>query len=89
MNDRLPRKFATVVYADIAECSWLTGDDEDATYRALTEYLDLVSITIQSHRGEVMHYAGDKVVFKSTKTGAGHRWFISLINSPLIPIDIS
>jgi adenylate cyclase len=62
MNDRLPRKLSAILYADIAEYSRLTGDDEDATHRALTEYLDLVSSTIQSHRGEVMHYAGDAVL---------------------------
>jgi adenylate cyclase len=62
MNDRLPRKLAAILYADIAEYSRLTGDDEDATHRALTEYLDLVSSTIQSYRGEVMHYAGDAVL---------------------------
>ncbi len=62
MNDRLPRKLVAILYADIAEYSRLTGDDEDATHRALTEYLDLVSSTIQSYRGEVMHYAGDAVL---------------------------
>ena len=62
MNDRLPRKLSAILYADIAEYSRLTGDDEDATHRALTEYLDLVSSTIQSYRGEVMHYAGDAVL---------------------------
>ena len=62
MNERLPRKLSAILYADIAEYSRLMGDDEDATHRALTEYLDLVSSTIQSHRGEVMHYAGDAVL---------------------------
>ena len=89
MSDRLTGKLAAILYADIAEYSRLMGDDQDATHRAQTDYLDLASNTVQSHRSEVMHFAGDKVVFKSTKTGAGHRWFISLINSPLIPIDIS
>jgi adenylate cyclase len=62
MDERLPRKLSAILYADIAEYSRLTGEDEDATHRALTEYLDLVSSTIQSHRGEVMHYAGDAVL---------------------------
>ena len=62
MDEQLPRKLVAIVYADIAGYSRLTGDDEDATHRALTEYLDLVSSTIQSHRGEVMHYAGDAVL---------------------------
>ena len=44
MNDRLPRKLATILYADVAEYSRLTGDDEDATHRTLSEYLYLGSL---------------------------------------------
>ena len=62
MEDRLPRKLAAILYADVAGYSRLTGEDEDETHRALSEYLDIVSITIDSHRGQVMHYAGDAVL---------------------------
>ncbi len=62
MEDRLPRKLAAILYADVAGYSRLTGEDEDATHRTLSEYLDLISSTIQSHRGQVMHYAGDAVL---------------------------
>jgi adenylate cyclase len=62
MDERLPRKLAAIVYADVAEYSRLTGDDEDATHRILSEYLDLVAQTIESHHGQVMHYAGDAVL---------------------------
>ncbi len=62
MEQRLPRKLAAIVYADVAEYSRLTGDDEDATHRTLSEYLDLASSIIESHRGQVMHYAGDAVL---------------------------
>ncbi len=64
MNDRLPRKLAAILYADVAGYSRLTGDDEDATHRTLSEYLDLIADTIVSHRGQVMHYAGDAVLAK-------------------------
>ncbi len=64
MEDRLPRKLAAILYADVAGYSRLTGEDEDATHRALREYLDLIASTIQSHRGQVMHYAGDAVLAK-------------------------
>jgi adenylate cyclase len=64
MSDRLPRKLAAILYADVAEYSRLTGDDEDATHKALSEFLNLISSVIQSHRGEVMHYAGDAVLAK-------------------------
>jgi len=62
MKDRLPRKLAAILYADVAGYSRLTGEDEDATHRALSEYLDLIASTIETHRGQVMHYAGDAVL---------------------------
>jgi adenylate cyclase len=52
------------MYADVAGYSRLTGDDEDATHRMLSEYLDLIADTVTSHRGNVMHYAGDAVLAK-------------------------
>ena len=64
MEDRLPRKLAAILYADVAGYSRLTGDDEDATHRTLSEYLDLIASTIESHGGQVMHYAGDAVLAK-------------------------
>ena len=64
MEDRLPRKLAVILYADVAGYSRLTGDDEDATHRTLSEYLDLIALTISSHNGKVMHYAGDAVLAK-------------------------
>lgn len=62
--ERLDRKLAAILYADVAGYSRLTGEDEDATHRALSEYLDLISKTIEEHRGQVMHYAGDAVLAK-------------------------
>jgi len=64
MEDRLPRKLAAILYADVAGYSRLTGEDEDATHRTLTEYLDLITTTIEDERGKVMHYAGDAVLAK-------------------------
>jgi adenylate cyclase len=62
MADQLPRKLAAVLYADVAGYSRLTGEDEDATHRRLSEYLDLVSDSIGRHQGKVIHYAGDAVL---------------------------
>jgi len=62
MNDRLPRKLAAILYADVAGYSRLTGADEDATHKTLNKYLDLFSQTIESHYGQVMHYAGDAIL---------------------------
>lgn len=60
----LERKLAAILCADVAGYSCLTGEDDDATHRTLNEYLDLLSKTIEDHRGRVMHYAGDAVLAK-------------------------
>jgi adenylate cyclase len=60
--DRLPRKLAAILYADVAEYSRLTHEDEDATHHKLNEYLDLFAIQVENHRGRVMHYAGDAIL---------------------------
>lgn len=62
MNDRLPRKLAAILYADVAGYSRLTAADEDATHKTLNEYLDLFSQSIKSCGGQVMHYAGDAIL---------------------------
>jgi class 3 adenylate cyclase len=62
MNDRLPRKLAAILYADVADYSRLTGEDEDATHLVLRSYLDFISSAIQNHSGRVVHYAGDAVL---------------------------
>jgi adenylate cyclase len=62
MPETLPRKLIAILYADAVGYSRLTGDDEDATHRILSDYLDLVALTIESQRGQVIHYAGDAVL---------------------------
>ncbi len=60
--DRLPRKLAAILYADVVDYSRLTGEDEDATHRRLSEYLDVISDSVEHQHGRVMHYAGDAVL---------------------------
>ena len=62
MEKRLPRKLAAILYADVVEYSRLTGEDEDATHRTLSEYLDQIANTVETYNGSVMHYAGDAVL---------------------------
>jgi len=61
-SDRLPRKLAAILYADVVDYSRLTGTDEDATHRRLREYLDFISASVEGQHGQVMHYAGDAVL---------------------------
>ena len=64
MGDRLPRKLAAILYADVADYSRLTGEDEDTTHKTMSAYLDYASSAIESHGGKVMHFAGDAVLAK-------------------------
>lgn len=64
MAGRLPRTLAAILYADVAGYSRLTGEDEDATHLALSDSLNRISKIIESHGGQVMHYAGDAVLAK-------------------------
>ena len=63
-TEPLERKLAAILYADVAGYARLTGEDEDATHRTLSAYLDLIAKTIADHHGQVMHYAGDAVLAK-------------------------
>lgn len=61
-SDRLSRKLTAILYADVAEYSRLTGEDEEGTHHRLSEYLDHIAAAIEQHRGRVVHYAGDAVL---------------------------
>ena len=61
-NDRLKRKLAAILYADIVGFSRLSSDDEEGTYRRLRSHLDFFAETIQSHSGSVVNTAGDAIL---------------------------
>jgi adenylate cyclase len=62
VEDRLPRKLAAILHADIAGYSRLAGEDEDTTHRRLKESLELISKKVTSYHGRVINYAGDAVL---------------------------
>ena len=62
LDDKLERKLAAIFYADVAGYSQLTGEDEEGTHRRLSTYLDIISSSIRSYAGNVVHYAGDAVL---------------------------
>ncbi|MGI9319654.1 MAG: adenylate/guanylate cyclase domain-containing protein, partial [bacterium] len=61
-SKNLTRKLAAILYADVAEYSRLTGEDEDGTHILLREFLDFISSCVIEHQGNVVHYAGDAVL---------------------------
>ena len=58
----LERRLSAILYADVAEYSRLTGEDEERTHRVLSANLDLFSESIRAHNGKVVHYAGDAIL---------------------------
>jgi len=62
MEDQLPRKLAAIFYADVAEYSRLTDQDEEETHQKLSQNLDLIRDSVAQHQGSIGHYAGDAVL---------------------------
>jgi TolB-like protein/class 3 adenylate cyclase len=60
--ERLLRKRAAILYADVAGYSRLVGEDEEGTHRMVSAYLDLFTVCIRRHHGNVDHFAGDAVL---------------------------
>jgi hypothetical protein len=52
VKERLPRKLAAILYADVAGYSRLTGEDEEGTHRALSTYLDAITDTIDRWKSD-------------------------------------
>ena len=61
------RKLAVILYADVAGYSRLMREDEEETYRRLSEYLDAFTAEIQNHHGKVVHFAGDAILAEFPK----------------------
>lgn len=62
MEDRLPRKLAAILYADVVGYSRMANENEDETHRKLKESLDLISTTVDSCSGRIISYSGDAVL---------------------------
>ena len=56
------RKLTTILYADIAGYSRLTGQDELDTHERVMSSLDYAANTIKAQGGRVLRYAGDAIL---------------------------
>ena len=56
------RKLAAILHADVVNYSRLMDADEAGTHRILRQYLDAITVTINTHQGRVVNYAGDAVL---------------------------
>ncbi len=58
----MERKLTAILSADVEGYSRLMGEDEEATIRTLTSYRQLMTLTIQVHRGSVVDSPGDNLL---------------------------
>ena len=56
------RKLVTILAADVASYSRLMADDEVGTMRTLTEYREVFTGHVTSHKGRIVDTAGDSVL---------------------------
>lgn len=61
-ENRLERKLAAILYADVAGYSRLTGEDEVGTHTVLSERLDAFAAAVVRRGGHVGHFAGDAIL---------------------------
>jgi len=61
-GDRVQRKLAAILSADVAGYSRLMGDDEVATIRTLSEYRAVISEIVAGHHGRVVDMPGDNLL---------------------------
>jgi len=60
--DRVKRKLAAILSADVKGYSRLMGEDEEGTLRTLNAYQEVMEELIQQYRGRVVGTAGDSVL---------------------------
>ena len=65
-QDRIERRLAAILAADVAGYSRLTGLDEEGTHAQLQDHLrSLVDPKIAEHRGRVVKNTGDGLLVNS------------------------
>lgn len=75
---RSKHKLAAIFYADVAEYSRLTGQDELGTHHRVMETLDFASNSIKSNGGVVLRYAGDAILAEFSSVVAAVNTAISI-----------
>ena len=60
--ERVERKLAAILSADVKGYSRLMGDDEVATIRMLTVYREVLTTLIGQYRGRVVDTPGDNLL---------------------------
>ncbi len=61
-TEKVKRKLAAILSADVKGYSRLMGEDEEGTIRILNAYLEVITGFIQRHQGRVVTTGGDSVL---------------------------
>ena len=61
-KDRAPRRLEAILFADVVGYSRLMAADEEATHKAITEYLRSFADQIRHHEGQVLEVRGDGIL---------------------------
>jgi TolB-like protein/class 3 adenylate cyclase len=78
-DDRVERRLAAIVAADVAGYSRLMGEDEEGTLRALKSHRkELVDPKITEHRGRIVKTTGDGMLVE----------FVSVVDAVRCAVDI-
>ena len=62
VDTQLNRKLTTILYADIAGYSRLSGADEEGTHRKVMQVFDDLEVSIKQASGAVVNSAGDTIL---------------------------
>ncbi len=62
VEERVKRRLAVILAADVAGYSRLMGEDEEATLATLKSYRSVIDELIRTHDGRVFGSAGDSVI---------------------------
>ena len=60
--DRVQRRMAAILAADVVGYSRLMGKDEESTFAVLKAYREVIDRLIAHHEGRVFGSAGDSVI---------------------------
>jgi class 3 adenylate cyclase len=77
------RKLAAVLYADVADYSRLTRQDEVGTHQQMMSVLDYASDAIKNGGGTVLRYAGDAILAEFQSVVAAAMAAVSIQNELL------
>lgn len=61
-TEKVIRKLAAILHADVAGYSRLISADEEGAHRTVADHLDAIADMVSGHGGRVVNYAGDAVL---------------------------